>query len=64
MFAAPRAPGRPHRRPRTPAEVSRFFTGLELPEPGIVPVQDWRPEQGSRLTAAEAIGYGAAARAA
>ncbi|WP_133876576.1 SAM-dependent methyltransferase [Paractinoplanes brasiliensis] len=43
-FAAPGAPARPHRRPCTPAEVSRSFTGLELREPGIVSVQDWRPE--------------------
>jgi|ERR1022692_4713076 SAM-dependent methyltransferase len=29
---------------RTHAEVSRFFEGLELVEPGVVPVQDWRPD--------------------
>ncbi|MGK5683950.1 SAM-dependent methyltransferase [Actinoplanes sp. URMC 104] len=48
--------------PRTLAEVSRFFTGLELLEPGIVSVSDWRPEPGPRPTAAEATGYGAVAR--
>jgi hypothetical protein len=29
-------------RPR--AEIERFFTGLELVEPGVVPVQRWRPD--------------------
>jgi hypothetical protein len=28
---------------RTHAEVSRFFTGLELLEPGVVALADWRP---------------------
>ena len=27
-------------------EVSRFFTGLDLVEPGIVPVTQWRPDGG------------------
>jgi len=30
-------------RHRTHGEVSRFFDGLELIEPGVVPVQQWRP---------------------
>ena len=30
-------------RHRTHEEVSRFFGGLELIEPGVVPVQRWRP---------------------
>jgi S-adenosyl methyltransferase len=29
---------------RTQAEVARFFEGLELVEPGVVPVQKWRPD--------------------
>jgi hypothetical protein len=28
------------------AEVSRFFDGLELLEPGVVPVNHWRPGPG------------------
>jgi hypothetical protein len=32
--------------PRTRAEFTRFLTGLELVEPGIVPVGDWRPDPG------------------
>jgi SAM-dependent methyltransferase len=31
---------------RTCAEVSRFFTGLELIEPGLVWVDEWRPDPG------------------
>jgi hypothetical protein len=31
---------------RSQAEVSRFFTGLHLVEPGIVPVAEWRPDGG------------------
>lgn len=31
--------------PRTREEVSHFFTGLELVEPGVVDVWRWRPEQ-------------------
>jgi S-adenosyl methyltransferase len=30
-------------RHRTREEVTRFFDGLELIEPGVVPVQGWRP---------------------
>ena len=30
---------------RSHAEVGRFFEGLQLMEPGIVSVADWRPEQ-------------------
>jgi hypothetical protein len=30
-------------RHRTRAEVTRFFDGLDLVEPGVVPVQQWRP---------------------
>ncbi len=28
---------------RTQAQVARFFTGLDMVEPGMVPVPDWRP---------------------
>ncbi|PWK89074.1 S-adenosyl methyltransferase [Lentzea atacamensis] len=43
---------------RTHAEVSRFFDGLELLEPGVVPVNDWRPDSFEDHTAI----YGAVAR--
>jgi len=31
-------------RHRTREEVTRFFDGLDLVEPGVVPVQQWRPD--------------------
>ncbi|MFI5778942.1 SAM-dependent methyltransferase [Nocardia sp. NPDC051570] len=31
-----------HCRPRDQAEVTRFFDGLELLEPGVVPIHRWR----------------------
>ena len=31
---------------RTHAEVTRFFDGLDLVEPGIVPLNHWRPDKG------------------
>jgi hypothetical protein len=53
---------KPRFSPRTMSEVSRFFEGLDLLEPGIVSVSDWRPGPGPRPTPAEATGYGAVAR--
>jgi hypothetical protein len=44
------------------SEVAPFFDGLELLEPGIVSVSDWRPGPGPRPTPAESTGYGAVAR--
>lgn len=29
---------------RTRAEVTRFFDGMEMLEPGVVAVNDWRPD--------------------
>jgi hypothetical protein len=29
--------------PRSQAQVTRFFDGLEILEPGVVPIQQWRP---------------------
>ncbi|SES31496.1 S-adenosyl methyltransferase [Lentzea xinjiangensis] len=44
--------------PRTHAEVTRFFDGLDLLEPGVVAVNDWRPDSFEDHTAI----YGAVAR--
>ena len=33
-------------RPRTRAQVERFFTGLDLVEPGVVWLPEWRPAPG------------------
>ena len=38
------ASGRTDARARSAAQFGRFFTGLELVEPGIVAVSDWRAE--------------------
>ncbi|WP_229399565.1 SAM-dependent methyltransferase [Micromonospora okii] len=50
--------------PRSRAEFARFFAGLELVEPGIVPVTRWRPEvpESERPSLAEASVYVAVAR--
>ena len=29
---------------RRPEQIARFFDGLELATPGLVPIQEWRPE--------------------
>jgi hypothetical protein len=31
---------------RSHDEIERFFTGLDLVEPGLVPIDDWRPDDG------------------
>jgi hypothetical protein len=48
---------------RSRAEVARFFDGLDLVEPGIVPVTQWRPEvpESQRPPLAEASIYAAVA---
>jgi hypothetical protein len=52
-------------RSRTADEVARFFTGLELVEPGVVPIGDWRPDPGApRPDPAEIVTYGAVGRVA
>jgi hypothetical protein len=42
--------GTPELTQRTPDDVARFFDGLELLEPGVVPCSRWRP---GRAEAAE-----------
>ena len=32
---------------RTPEEIVRYFDGLEVTEPGVVPIQTWRPDAGA-----------------
>jgi hypothetical protein len=44
-------------------QITRFFDSLQLTEPGIVPVQRWRPDPGNDLPADSDVGvYGALAR--
>jgi S-adenosyl methyltransferase len=48
-------------RLRGRAEVSRFFTGLDLVEPGVVPILRWRPDTVEPLTDAQVALYGGVA---
>ena len=36
--------------PRSAAGIREFFTGLELVEPGLVDVSQWRPDRRARAT--------------
>ena len=36
--------------PRSREQVARFFTGMDIIEPGLVPVEEWRPESGTDNT--------------
>ncbi len=47
---------------RTKAEVTRFFDGLELTGPGVVPVQQWRPELLPDLNSPPTAMWGAVGR--
>jgi SAM-dependent methyltransferase len=42
--------------PRSAAEIARFFTGLDLIEPGIVDVSQWRPDVRARPTKIRILG--------
>jgi len=47
---------------RTHAQVSRFFDGLELVEPGLVQLHRWRPGTGDLARTRELSNYGGVAR--
>lgn len=48
---------------RTRAEITSWFDGMELVEPGVVFLPDWRPESGSEADdVARPLGYGGVAR--
>lgn len=47
---------------RSRVEIERFFEGLEMVEPGFVPVQRWRPETTPELSDAQVNLYGGVAR--
>ena len=48
--------------PRSYQEVSRFFDGLEMVEPGLVQLHRWRPGTGVDDTGRDLAAYGAVAR--
>jgi hypothetical protein len=45
---------------RSHAEVMRFFGGLEMVEPGLVPVQKWRPDSAAAAAMPSALWGGVA----
>jgi hypothetical protein len=47
---------------RSSAEVAALVTGLDLVDPGLVPVDDWRPDESDPPAAAPAPIYGLVAR--
>jgi len=47
-------------RHRSRAEVARFFDGLDLVDPGLVPVQQWRPASDLEARARSAMWGGVA----
>ncbi|BEL07187.1 SAM-dependent methyltransferase [Actinoplanes sichuanensis] len=49
-------------RLRDHAEVSRFFAGLELVDPGVLPIARWRPDEVVEFTDAQVALYGGVAR--
>jgi O-methyltransferase involved in polyketide biosynthesis len=54
--------GTPPGTHRTPAELARFFDGLDLVEPGVVSITRWRPEATSSGEAEEIDQFGAVGR--
>jgi SAM-dependent methyltransferase len=48
--------------PRSFADTERFFAGLELVPPGLVPLPDWRPDLGPAQDAGQSYAYGGVAR--
>jgi hypothetical protein len=49
-------------RIRDRTEVRAFFDGLEIVEPGLVHVADWRPDSSGGVQAPEAFEYGGVGR--
>ncbi|WP_433478635.1 SAM-dependent methyltransferase [Spirillospora sp. CA-142024] len=47
---------------RTPEQIGRFFDGLEIVEPGIVPVTHWRPDTAAGAEPEPVDAYGAVGR--
>jgi SAM-dependent methyltransferase len=45
---------------RSQSQVSRFFGGLDLVDPGVVPIQQWRPDSGAEAAARAAMWGGVA----
>jgi hypothetical protein len=61
-FEAMIARGQVDTRPRDRDTFARFFSGLDLVEPGIVPISEWRPDSDQHPAPADVPMYGAVAR--
>ncbi|MEU8798743.1 SAM-dependent methyltransferase [Spirillospora sp. NPDC048819] len=48
--------------PRSPEQIARYLDGLEIVEPGVVPVTRWRPEPGAQGEPPEVACVGGVAR--
>jgi hypothetical protein len=48
--------------PRSPEQLTGFFAGLEVIEPGVVPLTQWRPESGPFPDSGEVPGMGGVGR--
>ena len=48
--------------PRSLADTEPFFAGLELVEPGLVPMATWRPDPGAEQDPRSVYAYGGVAR--
>jgi hypothetical protein len=48
--------------PRSLADTEPFFAGLELVEPGLVPLAAWRPDPGADQDPRSVYAYGGVAR--
>jgi hypothetical protein len=60
--AANQASGPAALQARNKAQFSAFFDGLELVEPGVVPVSDWQPERADRPKPVETSTWAAVGR--
>jgi hypothetical protein len=47
---------------RSPEQLAGFFEGLELLEPGVVPLAEWRPDPGAPALPTEVIALGGVGR--
>jgi hypothetical protein len=47
---------------RTREQVSRFFSGLALADPGVVAIQDWRADSALDLNSAPTTMWGGVGR--
>jgi hypothetical protein len=47
---------------RTHEQVSRFFAGLDLADPGVMPIQDWSADSPLDLSSAPTAMWGGVGR--